>query len=57
MTVIKYSIVTTSDPSQVAVQDLGRALLGPYGLAFELISVVLFAAMAGAILLGFKRRQ
>jgi NADH-quinone oxidoreductase subunit J len=57
VTVIKYSIITTNDATPVAVEDLGRALLGPYGLAFELISVVLFAAMAGAILLGFKRRQ
>jgi NADH-quinone oxidoreductase subunit J len=57
VTVIKYSIVITNDASRVPVEDLGRALLGPYGLAFELISVVLFAAMAGAILLGFKRRQ
>jgi NADH-quinone oxidoreductase subunit J len=57
VTVIKYSIVITNDASRVPVEDLGRALLGPYGLAFELISVVLFAAMAGAILLGFKRKQ
>ncbi len=57
ITLVKYSVVSTNTASEVAVQELGKALLGPYGLAFELISVVLFAAMAGAILLGFRRRQ
>ncbi len=57
MAVLKYAIVTKANASLVTVGDLGRALLGPYGLAFELISVVLFAAMAGAILIGFRRRQ
>jgi NADH-quinone oxidoreductase subunit J len=32
-------------------------LTGPYVLAFELISVVLLAAMAGAVVLGFERRK
>ncbi|MDD4649299.1 MAG: NADH-quinone oxidoreductase subunit J [Desulfoplanes sp.] len=57
MAITKYSLVTNNTPPQVSMEDLGRALLGPYGLVFELISVVLFAAMAGAVLLGFKRRQ
>jgi NADH-quinone oxidoreductase subunit J len=36
---------------------LGEFLTGPYVLAFELISVVLLAAMAGAVVLGFERRK
>ena len=36
---------------------LGQFLTGPYVLAFELISVVLLAAMAGAVVLGFERRK
>jgi len=36
---------------------LGEFLSGPYVLAFELISVVLLAAMAGAVVLGFERRK
>jgi NADH-quinone oxidoreductase subunit J len=43
-------------PAEVPIQVLGKALLNEYVLAFELISVVLFVAMAGAILLGFERR-
>lgn len=57
MAIIKYSVTTSQIPTQVSMEDLGSALLGPYGLVFELISVVLFAAMAGAVLLGFERRQ
>lgn len=41
----------------IGLAEVGRTLLGPYVLAFELISVVLFTAMAGAVLLGFKRRE
>lgn len=43
-------------PTEVNVTTLGRAFLGPYVLAFELISVVLFVAMAGAVLVGWERR-
>ncbi len=57
LTITQYSMITSNTPTQVSIEDLGRALLGPYGLVFELISVVLFASMAGAILVGFKRRQ
>lgn len=44
-------------PPAVPLADLGKGLLGPYLLAFELISVVLFVAMAGAVLLAFNRRR
>jgi NADH-quinone oxidoreductase subunit J len=41
----------------VELKRLGEVLLGPYVLAFELISLVLFVAMAGAVILGFERRR
>ena len=42
---------------EVPLSRLGQFLTGPYVLAFELISVVLLAAMAGAVVLGFERRK
>jgi NADH:ubiquinone oxidoreductase subunit 6 (subunit J) len=42
---------------ELPLSKLGEFLAGPYALAFELISVVLFVAMAGAVLLGFERRK
>ncbi|WP_029898154.1 NADH-quinone oxidoreductase subunit J family protein [Desulfohalovibrio reitneri] len=44
-------------PAEVAVSELGKGLMEPYIVAFELISVVLFVAMSGAVLLGFKKRN
>ena len=46
----------TDSPVEESLAKLGQGLLDEYILAFELISVVLFAAMAGAVLLGFERR-
>ncbi len=43
-------------PKEVSAALLGAGLLGPYTLSFELISVVLLAAMAGAVLLAFEKR-
>ena len=40
----------------VAPQLLGEAMLGTHLLPFELISVVLFAAMAGAVLAAWRER-
>jgi NADH-quinone oxidoreductase subunit J len=42
---------------ELPLARLGQILTGPYVLAFELISVVLLAAMAGAVVLGFERRK
>lgn len=42
---------------EAGLASLGRFLVGPYALAFELISVVLLAAMIGAVLLGFERKK
>ncbi len=41
---------------EVSMGRLGEFLTGPFALSFELISAVLFVAMAGAVLLGFERR-
>lgn len=43
-------------PVELGADKLGQGLLGPYTLAFELISIVLLAAMAGAVLLAFEKR-
>jgi NADH-quinone oxidoreductase subunit J len=42
---------------EVSLLRLGEYLSGPSMLAFELIAVVLLAAMAGAVMLGFERRK
>ena len=42
-------------PKAVSLPELGAGLLGPYLLAFELISVVLFVAMAGAVMLAWRQ--
>jgi len=39
------------------VSELGSALLKPYALAFELTSVLLLAAMIGAVVLARKERS
>jgi NADH-quinone oxidoreductase subunit J len=44
-------------PTELVLMDLGQTFIQPYFLAFELISVVLTVAMAGAVLLAFERRQ
>lgn len=44
-------------PRDLPVADLGAFLLTGYALPFEIISVALFAAMAGAVTLGFTRRR
>ncbi len=53
----KYRVNGSALPADVSLARLGQVLLGPYVLAFELISVVLFVAMAGAVILGFERRR
>lgn len=51
-----YGVAGFPTPKNVSPAQLGAGLLGPYTLAFELISVVLLAAMAGAVLLAFEKR-
>jgi NADH-quinone oxidoreductase subunit J len=55
-TLIKKPVESASIPTEVSIAQLGKGLLGPYTLAFELISVVLLVAMAGAVLVAFERR-
>ncbi len=55
--IIKKSPQVIDLKPELSLGKLGAFLIGPYALAFELISVVLFAAMAGAVLLGFERRK
>lgn len=52
-----YGATGFPTPKNVSPDQLGAGLLGPYTLAFELISVVLLAAMAGAVLLAFEKRR
>ena len=54
--ILTKPVPTTGIPVEVAIEKLGLGLLGPYGLAFELISVVLLVSMAGAVLLTWERR-
>jgi len=57
LVLLKTDVVTLPAPELVDIAILGKKLLGEYVLAFELISVVLFVAMAGAVVLGFERRD
>jgi NADH:ubiquinone oxidoreductase subunit 6 (subunit J) len=60
---ILAAVILTRSPQalplkpELPLDRLGEFLTGPYVLAFELISVVLLAAMAGAVVLGFERRR
>ena len=55
--VMKYPLASTTTPRHIPVSALGEALLGPYALAFELISVILFVAMVGAMVAVYERRK
>ncbi|WP_461209043.1 NADH-quinone oxidoreductase subunit J family protein [Desulfocurvus sp. DL9XJH121] len=48
---------SSGQPSDIPVVLLGKGLMEDFVLAFELISVVLLIAMAGAVLLGWERRK
>ena len=41
-------------PAQVSLQDIGRLLLTKYALPFEIISVILLAALIGAVVVSRK---
>ncbi|WP_457567660.1 NADH-quinone oxidoreductase subunit J family protein [Desulfurobacterium sp.] len=56
LTIVK-SRVNFTLPTEVSLKVIGKALLTTYMLPFELISIVLFVAMAGAVALGFERRR
>ena len=54
--IINHPERSLDTPVTVATAALGKGMLGPYLLPFELISVVLFAAMAGAVLVAWRKR-
>ena len=54
--IIHYPEAALDAPKSVSPALLGEGMLGPYLLPFELISVVLFAAMAGAVLVAWRKR-
>lgn len=62
-TLVLAAVVMRHMPKALALKPettmgrLGEFLTGPLALSFEMISVVLFVAMAGAVLLGFERRK
>lgn len=49
----EWHVATEGDPGSFAttISEIGQALLGPYVLAFEVASVLLLAALVGAIVL------
>jgi NADH-quinone oxidoreductase subunit J len=53
--IVKYGPAAFARPKNVSLSRLGEGLLGPYLIDFELISVVLFVAMAGAVMLAWRQ--
>lgn len=54
---LKHDPAVSGRAAEVSPAELGRVFLGQYVLGFEVISVILFAAMAGAVLLAFEKRK
>lgn len=54
---LKHGPTLTREAVEISPAKLGEVFMGTYVLGFEAISVVLFAAMAGAVLLAFQRRK
>ncbi|AGW12179.1 NADH-quinone oxidoreductase subunit J family protein [Megalodesulfovibrio gigas] len=53
---LRHAPMPSGTPVETSLAVLGNLLLTDYVLAFEAISLVLFVAMAGAVVLGFERR-
>lgn len=53
--IVKHLPKGADVPEKVHLTELGQGLMGPYLLNFELISVVLFVAMAGAVMLAWRQ--
>ena len=47
--------MTEAGPSRGSLAEMGRALFGPFALPFEIASLVLLAAIVGAVVLARKR--
>jgi NADH-quinone oxidoreductase subunit J len=54
---LRHSEASKITPEEVALPALGKGLLEQYAMNFELISLVLLVAMAGAVFLTWERRQ
>jgi NADH-quinone oxidoreductase subunit J len=54
--VLTRPVASIAVPAEVSIKQLGEGLLGSYFLPFELISVILMVAMAGAVLLTWEKR-
>lgn len=55
--VITYPAKSKQVPVETDIAALGQSLLGQYTLPFELISIVLVVAMAGAVLMAWEGRK
>ncbi|HDZ90030.1 MAG: NADH-quinone oxidoreductase subunit J [Deltaproteobacteria bacterium] len=53
--ILNHPPASISEPADVGVFGLGKGMLEPYLLPFELISIILFVAMAGAVLVAWRR--
>ena len=53
--ILKYPPESFPAPADVGAFNLGKGMLGPYLLPFELISIILFVAMAGAVLVAWRK--
>ncbi|CCO25050.1 NADH-quinone oxidoreductase subunit J family protein [Maridesulfovibrio hydrothermalis] len=51
---VKFQPESINIPIEIPLAAVGKGLLEDYPIAFELISVVLLAAMAGAVLLAYE---
>jgi len=51
---VEHQAALTAGSPAVTVMTLGKALLGPYVFPFEVISIVLIAALVGAIVVARK---
>ena len=47
--------VGVGDPAQGSLEDIGMALFGPFALPFEMASLILLAAIVGAVVLVRRR--
>jgi len=52
-----FALVGPPDPASYATASLGRLLLTTYVLPFEAVSILLLAAMVGAIILARRERE
>ena len=55
--ILAHPASTAVVPDLVSIADIGRGLMEEYVLPFELISIILLAAMAGGVFLAMNRRN